>query len=75
MNFFSFSLMEYLSVGEPEIGMKVVPIFNTTKPSYTILDLSWIRKEPMNRKSPKDFQLDKPPKVLKEICAEKIYMY
>ena len=42
MNFFSFSLMEYLSVGEPKIGMKVVPIFNTTKPSYTILDLSWI---------------------------------
>ena len=35
-------LMGYLSVGEPEIGMKVVPIFNTTKPSYTILDLSWV---------------------------------
>ena len=34
--------MGYLSVGEPEIGMKVVPIFNTTKPSYTILDLSWV---------------------------------
>ena len=42
MNFFSFSLMEYLSVGEPGIGMKVVPVFNTTNPSYTILDLSWI---------------------------------
>ena len=35
-------LMGYLSVGEPEIGMKVVPIFNTSKPSYTILDLSWV---------------------------------
>ena len=34
--------MGYLSEGEPEIGMKVVPIFNTTKPSYTILDLSWL---------------------------------
>ena len=34
--------MEYLFVAEPEIGMKVVPVFNTTKPSYTILDLSWI---------------------------------
>ena len=42
MNFFSSSLMGYLSEGEPEIGMKVVPIFNTTKPSYTILDLSWV---------------------------------
>ena len=35
-------LMGYLSVGEPEIGMKVVPIFNTSNPSYTILDLSWV---------------------------------
>ena len=34
--------MGCLSEGEPEIGMKVVPIFNTTKPSYTILDLSWL---------------------------------
>lgn len=35
-------LMGYLSVGEPEIGMKVVPIFNTSKPTFTILDLSWV---------------------------------
>jgi len=63
--------MEYLSVGEPGIGMKVVPVFNTTNPSYTILDHRGYRKEPMNRKSPKDFHLDKPLKVLKEICAQK----
>lgn len=35
-------LMGYLSVGEPEIGMRVVPIFKTTDPTYTILDLSWV---------------------------------
>jgi len=35
-------LMSYLSVGEPEIGMKVVPIFRTLDPTYTILDLSWV---------------------------------
>ncbi len=34
-------LMSYLSIGEPEIGMKVVPIFRTTNPTCTILDLSW----------------------------------
>lgn len=37
-------LMSYLSVGEPEIGMEVVPIFKTTDPTYTILDLSWVPK-------------------------------
>lgn len=35
-------LMSYLSAGDPEIGMKVVPIFKTTSPTYTILDLSWV---------------------------------
>lgn len=35
-------LMSCLSVGEPETGMKVVPIFNMTNPTYTILDLAWV---------------------------------
>jgi uncharacterized OB-fold protein len=35
-------LMSYLAVGEPEIGMKVVPIFKTNGPTFTILDLSWV---------------------------------
>jgi len=35
-------LMSYLSVGEPEIGMRVVPIFRQVDPTYTILDLSWV---------------------------------
>ena len=35
-------LMGYLAVGEPRIGLRVVPIFKTQRPSYTILDLSWV---------------------------------
>ncbi len=35
-------LMSYLAVGDPVIGMKVVPIFNTLNPTYTIMDLSWV---------------------------------
>jgi len=35
-------LMSYLSVGDPEIGMRVVPIFRTLDPTYTITDLSWV---------------------------------
>jgi hypothetical protein len=35
-------LMGPLRVGEPKIGMRVVPIFQTANPSYTILDLAWV---------------------------------
>jgi len=35
-------LMGYLSIGEPRIGMQVVPIFQTKNPTYTIMDLSWV---------------------------------
>ncbi len=35
-------LMGNLAVGNPKIGMKVVPIFNTTNPTFTILDLAWV---------------------------------
>ncbi len=35
-------LMSYLSVGEPRIGMRVVPIFRTRGATYTITDLSWV---------------------------------
>lgn len=35
-------LMSYLSVGDPKIGMRVIPIFKKTDPTYTILDLSWV---------------------------------
>lgn len=35
-------LMSYLSLGEPCLGMRVVPIFKVCDPTYTILDLSWV---------------------------------
>jgi uncharacterized OB-fold protein len=35
-------LMSYLSIGEPAMGMRVVPIFKKLGPTYTILDLSWV---------------------------------
>ncbi|MGW8193071.1 MAG: Zn-ribbon domain-containing OB-fold protein [Desulforhopalus sp.] len=35
-------LMSYLSIGEPKFGMRVVPIFRTEAPTFTILDLSWV---------------------------------
>lgn len=34
-------LFSYLLVGEPQIGMRVVPVFKYHNPTYTILDLSW----------------------------------
>jgi len=48
-------LMGYLSVGDPKIGMKVVPIFNTKNPTYTILDLSWVPEGTPESKLPKNF--------------------
>lgn len=35
-------LMSYLSVGDPEIGKRVVPIFRTKNPTFTITDLSFV---------------------------------
>jgi uncharacterized OB-fold protein len=35
-------LMSYLCLGDPSIGLRVVPIFKTSSPTYTILDLSWV---------------------------------
>src|SRR4030067_1169623 len=37
-------LMGYLSVGRPEMGMRVVPIFRKVDPTYTLLDLSWVQE-------------------------------
>lgn len=37
----STTMMSYLVDAEPEIGLNVQPEFNTTKPTYTILDLCW----------------------------------
>ncbi|BCL62446.1 hypothetical protein DGMP_31390 [Desulfomarina profundi] len=48
-------LMSYLSVGEPAIGMKVVPIFKTTGPTYTILDLAWVAEGTKAEELPEGF--------------------
>jgi len=48
-------LMSYLSIGDPEIGMKVVPIFRTTNPTYTILDLSWVPEGTGKEQLPEGF--------------------
>lgn len=48
-------LMSYLSVGDPKIGMRVVPIFQTLEPTYTITDLSWVPEGTAAAKLPKGF--------------------
>lgn len=48
-------LMSYLSAGEPEIGMHVIPIFKTINPTYTITDLSWVPKGTPENLLPEDF--------------------
>ena len=48
-------LMSYLSVGDPEIGMKVLPIFRTKNPTCTILDLSWVPDGTKKEELPEGF--------------------
>ena len=48
-------LMSYLSVGEPEIGMRVAPIFRTRNSTYTIIDLSWVPADTPAEALPEDF--------------------
>lgn len=48
-------LMSYLSIGDPQIGMRVTPIFKTTDPTYTITDLSWVPLGTDKEKLPEGF--------------------
>jgi uncharacterized OB-fold protein len=48
-------LMSYLSIGEPKIGMRVVPIFRKHAPTYTIMDLSWVPKGIQEKDLPQGF--------------------
>lgn len=48
-------LMSYLSLGEPKFGMEVVPIFKTSGPTFTILDLSWVPKGTKKNELPEGF--------------------
>lgn len=50
-------LMSYLSVGEPAIGMKVIPIFRSDAPTFTILDLSWVAEGTRAEQLPQGFRL------------------
>ena len=49
-------LMSYLSLGDPYLGMRVVPIFKTCDPTYTILDLSWVPAATDDTLLPKGFR-------------------
>lgn len=51
-------LMSYLPVGEPKIGMRVVPIFQTKNPTYTILDLAWVPEGTPESKLPAGFSFE-----------------
>jgi len=50
-------LMSHLAIGEPEIGMAIMPIFKTVNPTYTILDLSWVPVGTPEKELPPDFTL------------------
>ena len=34
--------MSYMKEGTPEIGMSVKAVFNTEKPTHTVLDVAWV---------------------------------
>jgi len=38
-------MMSVLREGEPEIGLPIEPRFNTTSPTFTILDLWWVPRK------------------------------
>ena len=48
-------LMSYLAIGEPKMGLRVVPIFQKLDPTYTILDLAWVPKGTKENQLPKGF--------------------
>ena len=52
-------LMGYLLRGEPAIGDRVVPIFATEQPTYTILDLAWVPEGTAQSDLPKGFSFSK----------------
>jgi uncharacterized protein len=48
-------LMSYLAIGEPTIGMRVVPIFQKADPTFTILDMAWVPEGTKEKQLPKGF--------------------
>ena len=51
-------LMGYLPVGEPQIGMRVLPIFQTKNPTFTILDLAWVPEGTLGSELPEGFSFN-----------------
>lgn len=48
-------LMSYMPVGEPEIGMRVTPIFKTTEPDFLVTDLAFVPEGTPESDLPKGF--------------------
>ena len=48
-------LMSYLSLGDPKMGMRVVPICKSQDPTYTITDLSWVPLNTDEKELPEGF--------------------
>ena len=48
-------LMSVLAVGEPEMGKRVIPIFNTKSPTYTITDLRFVVEGTTESELPEGF--------------------
>ncbi len=48
-------LMSYLSIGEPVLDMRVIPIFRTSCSTFTILDLSWVPEGTREEELPEGF--------------------
>ncbi len=51
-------LMGALIVGEPRIGMKVVPIFKTKDPDYIITDMLWVPEGTQESELPEGYTFD-----------------
>jgi len=50
-------IKSYQLAGEPEIGQRVVPIFRTKDPTFTITDLAWVVEGTDEKELPKGFTL------------------
>jgi uncharacterized protein len=47
--------MSYLAVGDPEIGMRVVPVFRKQDPTFTILDICFVPAGTKESQLPRGF--------------------
>ena len=52
-------LMSYMPVGQPEIGMRVLPIFKTTEPNFLVTDLAFVPEGTLEGDLPEGFSFKK----------------